>query len=261
MRSSHVESVDFSRSFCTWLLQEQTGYGRFSIEAVLRIRNHQVSQSAIQEEYVLLSQVVAGNVYGQQQLVIEPVYQFAALFGSTHYRVFRTHYPFQPHQDSVSPIPDRFRAIETVIHPAPAIAHQNAQGVIVATQANRPLVTHMTYHGPDGLRAELIFPVKHINVQPVTGQFQVETGPILWPTPPATNSATGQWELENLTRAYTIFNRFDRAEIAESTALEDSSAHSSKDNEHTLENNPWPQARHFRFAGRWPVEIQIAALL
>lgn len=188
-----MESIDFSSSFCTWLLKEQSGYGRFNIEAVLR--------TSI-EEFLLLSGVVAANVYGKQNLILKPAYEFAAVFGKNRYRVFRTHAAYDEKQDTIDIISDRFQSVERYITRVSGMALSTPEQIIEATRTNKILNAHMRLP-----RCELIFPVKHMNVQTDTKKFQVETGPMLFP------SDFQNVDLASLKQAFTVFNRLDEAEF------------------------------------------------
>jgi hypothetical protein len=189
-----LESIDFSRSFCTWLLKEQSGYGRFTIEAVLR--------TSI-EEFLLLSGVMAANVYGKENLILKPTYEFAAVFGKSRYRVFRTHALYNEKQDTTDIISDRFQAVERHLTRVSVSALSTPQQIIEATRNNKMLNAHMRLP-----RCELIFPVKHMNVQTDTKNFQVETGPILFP------SDFQNVDLNSFKQVFTVFNRLDEAEFA-----------------------------------------------
>jgi hypothetical protein len=191
-----MECPDFSHAFCTWRLREQASYGRFTIEAIL-------FNPVDGTRFFLLSGVMAAHVYGSGRLVSDPPYEFLAVFGPETYRVFRTHAPFDPTQDTIMPIQDRFESV--AIHLMQGIGEplDSIEAIIRATLAPAALMTKVTLES--GL--QLLFPIKHMNVQTDTGQFQAETGPILMP-----NDLTTA-RLERLLPAYIVFNRLDQAEV------------------------------------------------
>ena len=218
------ESIDFSRSFCTWLLKEQAGYGRFNLEAILRTSH---------EEFLLLSGVMAANVYGKGNLILKPTYEFAAVFGQNRYRVFRTHASYTEKQDTVHPISDRFQTVERHLAITSSNVLSTQQQIIEATRSNKALNAHMRLH-----TCELIFPVKHINVQTDTNEFQVETGPILFP------SSVQDINLETLKQAFTAFNRLDEIEFVLREAVK-------------VDNTT---IRHYDSVEKHPASIQLIAL-
>jgi hypothetical protein len=189
-----LESIDFSRSFLTWLLKEQSGYGRFNIEAVLRTSS---------EDFLLLSGVMAANVYGKENLILKPAYEFAAVFGKSRYRIFRTHALYNETQDTLDLISDRFQSVERHLARVSGPVLSTPQQIIEATRANQILNAHMRLP-----TCELIFPVKHINVQTDRNEFQVETGPILFP------GNFKSIELAAFQQAFIVFNRLHQAEFA-----------------------------------------------
>lgn len=219
-----MESIDFSRSFCTWLLKEQSGYGRFMIEAVLR--------TSI-EEFLLLSGVMAANVYAKENLILKPPYEFAAVFGKNRYRVFRTHALYNEKQDTTDIISDRFQSVERCLTRVPGTVLPAPQQIIEATRNNKILNAHMRLP-----TCELIFPVKHMNVQTDTGKFQVETGPILFP------SDFQNVDLASLKQAFTVFNRLDEAEFVLRDAVKVDSA----------------TIRHYEATEKHTASIQLVAL-
>jgi hypothetical protein len=195
-------AVDFSRSSCTWLLAEPPSHGQFRIDAVLKVGGKEPDQ------FVLASQVFAGNVYADGPLFKEPPYGFAIAVGASRYRIFRDAVRGEPLQDTEGTTVEGFKNLQTNI----------------AREAYRPIDEEslmsrsLTDTGPMSVRVgtlehaglppmEMEFPVRHINVNPHSRRFQVETGPIL-------TLAEGYGHNTSLLRrAFVIFGSLDRMEL------------------------------------------------
>lgn len=197
--------IDFGRSHITWRTKAEHSYGRFSMEAVCSAN----SASGKTETGHLAAMVVAGKVYAADDIVQTPSYTFQFITENGRRHVFRNFVSWEDAGDSVDAIEDVFadltiRRIETDTR-----VINNAEDVISATLAGRPLNARMNLGNKSGCRwAVLDFPVKHINAQPDTGRFQVETGPVAIP------SEFLPGETDTYLLAYVIFNRLDRAELA-----------------------------------------------
>lgn len=239
-----MDSIDFSQSFCTWQLNEQASYGRFSVDALVRT---QPPVTATPQTFLLLSEVMAADVYGRgPRLLYDPPFQFAAIFGPDQYRVLRTHAPWDPRQDSMQAHADRFSAVNPQLAWAPAQRITETDALIAATLAPHPLVAHIQLH--PGI--ELVFPVRHINVQTDTRQFQLETGPILMPDPDALSQAGA---IDQLHPAFIACQHWDRAEflLRDTRPLLRAPADST------------PPASQYRFYRHWrqhPVHLSLGAL-
>ena len=71
----------------------------------------------------------------------------------------------------------------------------------------------MAFSSRPGWRAELEFPIKHINISPEKRMFQIETGPVLMVNQSALSSSGKIDLLDMLMPSFVHFNRFDRADF------------------------------------------------
>lgn len=195
------QAIDFARSSCAWLLRDQDGWGRFSIDAVLTV--------GASERYVLTAQVFAGNVYAGEGLFKDPPYGFSAAFSATHFRIFRD--PVRDGNgasDTLGPHADLFREIR--IHLQETSCSSISVGELFAAGGDLriPLVARIAM-APQAGRSSctLEFPVRHINIDTAARRFQAETGPLL-----VLEDGAGD-DLSRLRRAYVMFGRTDRAEF------------------------------------------------
>ena len=81
--------------------------------------------------------------------------------------------------------------------------------IIEATLAGRPLVAQTEFHTEDGLRVQLEYPVKTINVGELDRFYQIDTGAVLFPD----TSTGGEDLIERIRLAYVAHNCPDWAEF------------------------------------------------
>lgn len=160
------------------------------------------------ETYYLANGVMAGRVYAERDLVIEPAMDFRAIFSEAEYKIFRTHTPFEIGRDESGTVHDKFKEIAFSIQGAPALAVTDAETVIDNTLRNVPLNGMIELDvNDDGHSTVMEFPVRHINAHASKRMFQVETGPVLLPA----GGGAGHPGIDDLDVAFTFFNRFDEA--------------------------------------------------
>jgi hypothetical protein len=190
---------DFSRSAVTWLLADPPSYGRFALDAVLTVKA---------ETYVLGAQVFAGNVYSSGELFKDPPFRFSAAFGGARFRIFRDAARGEPLQDTEGSSDRAFGKIKV------DVVRQGCRAIAPEALAERPFIANAgltarirIQPGAASRPQEIEFPVRHINVNPRTRGFQVETGPLLldWG-----NEAEASGRLR---RAFVMFNSLRNAEF------------------------------------------------
>ena len=199
-----MEAIDFGRSFATWLTREQSS-GRWMLDARLSVIS---PEGEPVETYYLATGVMAGRVYAEKDLVIEPAMDFRAIFSETEYKIFRTHVPFDNGRDESGTVHDKFKEVAFSIQRTPALAVTDAETVIYNTLRNVPLNGMIELDvGDDGYSSVMEFPVRHMNAHASKRMFQVETGPVLL----LAAGGHGHPGIDNLDVAFTFFNRFDEA--------------------------------------------------
>ena len=198
--------IDFSRSFITWLTRAERSYGRFSLEAACTIID---PDGQAPESYYLGSRVVAGRVYSEDHLILTPSYTFQLVAGRERHQIFRDSVYYDASRDSKADNAEVF--VDMRIQKRGGAAREVKEGAEISRLVldGRSLNVKMKLASlPGGRRVVLDFPVKHINVHPESGGFQVETGPVLIP------GFIRHDEDKDFNTAYVIFNRLDRAELA-----------------------------------------------
>ncbi len=197
-------TIDFSGSFVTWKLLKANDFGRFSLDAVCILNSDTTS-----ETFFLAAGVMAGDVYGSGYLLRQPAYHYQALFSESHYRIFRLYASQQQDLDSIGEIEERFESIKFSIKRSTFRPLENFDSIADAAMEMLSINAHIHIEIDDCTTAEMIFPVRHINIESDRRMFQAETGLVLAPI--QSFSGTG---IERMLPAFLAFNRLDEVSFA-----------------------------------------------
>lgn len=202
-----VKIKDFDASFLTFAVKGHANYGRFKVESVCKITTEEC-----EDEYYTLSPVMACNVYGKGQLIKEPAYLFQAIFSKTEFKIFRTYAGSIKTDDSSGRIESGFEGIEVEIREEEGVLLDNETDIITFAGKNGKILGRISLEdrvGKDAIGTEIDFPVRHINIKPQTGEFQVETGTIALPD----FSADAAYKIDRFNIAHIAFNSLDRMDV------------------------------------------------
>jgi hypothetical protein len=189
--------IDFNKSYLYWLTKSNSN-ARFNIESAFNIDN---------EQFVLCSGVYGCSVYSDKDLFLKPSLFFQTIFSLTHHKVLRT-YTTTKNADSTHLNEERFINIEMVVKNSEDYALINSFNEIKAAfNSGKEIISKILIRKP--IIAELIFPVKHINLDFEKERFQVETGPVLIYTDLTKNSL----KIEKLLPAYIAFTSLKKFEF------------------------------------------------
>lgn len=152
--------LDFQNSFVSW--KTHTGsYGRFNAEAYLKHDD---------TEWLLGSQVLAGNVYATENLIKTPLYYFQPVFSTVQCKILRNYFPEYTQDNTLFTPSEQFSehkvTLNTVKEFKELLPTENIASQIQCTISS--------------INFLLQFPVKHFNVN-TQNTFQIETGPIVLP--------------------------------------------------------------------------------
>jgi hypothetical protein len=200
---------DFHSSYLTFIVKKFANYGRFQIESICKIKSCKG-----EEQFFLLSPIMACNVYGSGQLIKAPAYMFQAIFSKSHYKIFRTYLPDMKSDNSSGVIESNFEGIELSLTKKEMVLLQGYGDVIRAARNNRTIQGRISLSekiGNDSISITVDFPVKHINILPETNQFQVETGTIALPDP----SLKTKYEVDRFFISYVAFSSLDKIDIVQ----------------------------------------------
>ena len=204
-----MKRIDFSGSYLTWLTYKEKSYGRFQIEAACAIRN---LSSGKAETYYLAPAVIAGNVYAKNDLVKQPAYLFQIAASQERHVIFRTYVSYKEDQRSFDKNFDLFDGIDLHITRKESVALKDFYDILFHFQKHNSMSARMSYETQQRFQIEIEFPIKHINLQREKRLFQVETGPILFPSEPLGYRLSEERGCFFNT-AFIHFNRLDSAEI------------------------------------------------
>lgn len=194
-----MKRIDFARARIAWTTH-QGSQGLWRIAAAAR--------SDGGEAWYLAEAVMAGDVYGQGSLPMQPAYAYQFAASRDRHVMFRDAVDAAGLQDTAAPHADSFTSV--------TIDVAEVDGVVVpfdrvVEQCPWPLTARLVVAGTDGGRWQLEFPVSHINLSAAPRAWQVETGPILVPCgllDIADAAKTG-----GLQRAFVFFNRQDQVDL------------------------------------------------
>lgn len=175
--------VDFQNSFISWETKNGS-FGRFNSEAFLRYSNN---------DWLLGSEVMACNVYGNNKLVKEPNYSFEPLFSDHVCKIFRTYTLNGLTDDTVFQSQEQFKNHELHISEIENYTEVSLTDVLENLKPCQCIITTKEY--------QLQFPAKHLNVNRESKQFQIETGPVAIPN------------RETINTAFIAFNKLNEFEM------------------------------------------------
>lgn len=182
----HINAVDFDNSVIGW--QTLNGsYGWFSLSSALTFFNGD-------KPVFLSSPVMAGDVYGTSLLPRVPHYHFllSKKGSSVHIHRLGSSGPSEMEVRDES----KFHAVFEKISYKEYVSVELNALIENAGDFSKPLVCQIEIKG-----ALAFFPVRHINLHPKKGLFQVETGPILFR------------KNRVLKPAFVFFNKIDKCQL------------------------------------------------
>lgn len=174
--------VDFRSSSVSWLGESE---GTFKIASVLKLNR----PNKPGELFALTENILAGNVYSKQKLIKSPPYLFQFVMSKNYQKIMRT--DLDNRQFYLFPL----RALRKKIRDTEGdIFHDKAHLNIRYRQArlndvddiflkNRVCFdrTARLSFSKDQIEFSAEFPIRHLNTRSHSKEWQVETGPVLFP--------------------------------------------------------------------------------
>jgi hypothetical protein len=193
-----MKLIDFDRARIVWQTRDGS-HGLWRIVAAAR-------READGEAWYLAPRVMAGDVYGQGRLPLQPPYSFQFIVSREKHVMLREAVDAASIQDTVAPHSDMFRTLSIE---APEI---EAEAVPPPAARERwPLAARIVAAAASGMRWTLEFPVAHINLRDDPPAWQVETGPIIVPS--ALIDIAGAPKPGGLQLAFAFFSRPDQLDL------------------------------------------------
>ncbi len=199
-----MNTLDFGRSFVTFVTRGRGNNARIQVEARCRIAD---AQSGAEEEYCLVASCKGEDTYGKGVLFLDPNYDFCAIFSNKEFMIIRVGCPYKP-ANTVAANQDRFDDVLFGLKTADGETLQDAAAVVKATLAGRVVNGRTEIADPTGRRRAMIeYPVKTMNVNDINNIYQVDTGPILLPD----FAAKKERMVERFQLAFVAYNKADEA--------------------------------------------------
>jgi len=185
---STTTRVDFYNSKLFWNHKTQKSHGAFNIESVLRVYKN----NEIKETFVLATGVLAGNMYVSERLVQDPPYYFQVASSASRHIIYRTDTINKPkwrrlfskkQKNSTYDTSNKnsvFASLEYKLIEEKCVRVSSSYRDLRKHYMQLPNFTgKILINISEEQKAELEFPVKHINISPEKEMFQVETGALL----------------------------------------------------------------------------------
>ncbi len=204
-----MDGIDFQNSSLTWLTEGGESYGRFALESVCFVRDE---SSGTTDTYGLGAEVLAGEVYGTAGLVMRPNYLFQIAASRNAHAIFRTYARHRPDRDSSGANAASFKEMDLRVVKRGAVVLHDIAAIEEHFDRHSQFSARVTLPQVGATVVEIEFPVKHINLQRAHRRFQVETGPILFPT----RIHAGRVEdvsMPEFNAAFIHFNRLEEVEV------------------------------------------------
>ena len=204
MNSSEI--VDFNKSNFSWLGDSK---GKFKIASIISI----TKETTIKNRYILTENVLAGNVYSKNNLIKTPSYLFQVIASKKYQKIFRT--DLDSKFFDLSP-KNLFR--RNIL---------DSEGNIFGDNLNFNIKYKCSYYNrsfedlnknfssfdfnsrisfkKNGGTFFIEFPIKHLNLNEQNKEWQVETGPIIFPI---LNNDT-----YSLIPSFIFFNSFKKIDV------------------------------------------------
>ena len=204
-----IDLCDYANSYLTFTVPNGENTARIQLDARCSIIGPEYS-----EEYFLITPCKSESMYVARDMWQLPNYDFCGIWSRTEYSLLRTYAEHQTGRESekdTGRIADRFEEVKIDVRPLSNVRELKTDAEVAeATWANLALIarTHLSDEA-SGQSAVLEYPIKTMNVRDQSPQFQVDTGPVLWPDF-GSNAAE---RIERLAMAFVAYNTFDYAEF------------------------------------------------
>lgn len=163
-----MRAIDFERARIAWTTHEGS-HGLWRVTAAAR--------SAPGDAWFLAPGVMAGDVYGQGRLPLQPAYAFQFAASRDRHVMFREPHQAAALQDTDARHSDTFKDV-TVDAPDIQVREIPLDGPPAPGQW--PLTMRLAVPGTSGANWTLECPVNHLNLRE-RSDWQIETGPIIVP--------------------------------------------------------------------------------
>jgi hypothetical protein len=195
-----MKAIDFTRARIAWTTHDGSR-GLWRVVAAARREDDGAA-------WFLAAGVMAGDVYGQDRLPLQPAYSFQFVASRDRHVMLREAVDAADVHDSEAPHSAAFKNLAIDV---PEIDAETLPLDRIVAQSRWPLTAQLSAAGADGNRWALEFPVSHINLRDHPVAWQVETGPVVVPCDLI--DIAGAAKTGGVQLACVFFNRADRADL------------------------------------------------
>lgn len=204
-----IDLCDYANSYLTFTVPNGENTARIQLDARCEVTGPDGT-----EEYYLITPCKGEKMYIERELWQMPNFDFCGIWSHDEYSILRTyaeHKADRAQEKDTGRIADRFEEVKIDVRPLTNVRELKTDAEVAdATWANLALIarTHLTDEA-SGQTAVMEYPIKTMNVRAQSPQFQVDTGPVLWPD----FKSASPHAIERLAMAFSVYNTYDYAEF------------------------------------------------
>lgn len=209
-----MRSIAYPLSNLEWTTHSGS-YGSFNIESCLSLFDNQKTEV---KNFYLASSVLAGNMYVKSNLLKKPAYHFQLMLTDDYHRILRRSVHLNVDADRGRVIKDSINDNSYFGSIASNIVFSRYQIVTTEMELMKSIRSGYKLRNirinidlDKGLAISLESPVKHYNYMKETGNWQIETGPVLFLPSGSKNFNSSREALEQLSPAFIHTNSFSKA--------------------------------------------------
>ncbi len=205
------QTIDFLNSNFHWTTNTPTSNGFFAIDSIFFYHHHATD---VITSYVMAAEVPAGRMYSKRGVLLkDPPYLFRIIASDEDYVIHR--YPLDPSSNANSttsnhPHSYAFQALSCNLkylqcEVTDPISLHSSRPPVLSANIRLQLVTHNATLTVDA-------PLRHWNYLEANLNWQIESGPILWPAHPL--DFINEPTTINLTSVWLHANQANRATLS-----------------------------------------------
>lgn len=168
-----MQPCDYSRSFVTFSVPGNNA--RIQVEARCLL----TQRDGRSEQFLMFASCKSEDTYVERDLFKTPNYDFSGLYGDTRFCITRIHASSEVEQLEAGLTAERFTGLRKHVAEVAATSLETKADVVRATLDHKVIIARNEITDPaTGVTQLVEYPVKTMNVNPDTGEFQTDTGPI-----------------------------------------------------------------------------------
>ncbi len=192
-----MQLLDYGRSFVTFVTPGRGNNARLQIESTCRL----LSADQAPRDYYFFASCKSENTFAERDLFHEDNYDFCGLFSDSEYAIYRTK---AVHHDGFCESGvwrERFEDVQWTLNYTRGEVLDHAEAIVRATLDGRVLIGTVEWES-EGVHCAIEFPIKTMNANDLHMIWQVDTGPVVFPT----GLQQGRLGIETFSPAYVAYN-------------------------------------------------------